>query len=192
MSYWLQAPGLSNVRARHGRQALPPGRERLQRHVPSARRSSSDAHDPGRAQGGLASFGSLLHGTVRFEITTPDREIREQWLRRIETAMRDYLNLQGELHVVERWAGLRPTTPDGLPMIGRLASIQNLMVATGHAMLGLTPGRATGKVVAQLVSRKTPDVDSRALSPARFRSHARLRGRPWISIKEAGRGLLSR
>ena len=122
----------------------------------------------------VTSFGSLLRGTGRLEITTPNLKIRERWLQRIEAAMRDYLNLEGDLHFVGRWAGLRPTTPDGLPMIGRLASIQNLTVATGHAMLGLTLGPVTGKAVAQLVSGKTPDVDLRALSPARFRSHARL------------------
>ena len=121
----------------------------------------------------VTSFGSLLRGTGRLEITTPNLKIRERWLQRIEAAMRDYLNLEGDLHFVGRWAGLRPTTPDGLPMIGRLASIQNLTVATGHAMLGLTLGPVTGKVVAQLVSGKTPDVDVRALSPARFRQHAR-------------------
>lgn len=120
----------------------------------------------------VTSFGSLLRGTGRLEITTPNLKIRERWLQRIEAAMRDYLNLEGDLHVVERWAGLRPTTPDGLPMIGRLASIQNLTVATGHAMLGLTLGPVTGKVVAQLVSGMTSDVDVRALSPARFRQHA--------------------
>lgn len=49
------------------------------------------------------------------------------------------------------WAGFRPMTPDGLPVIGRLPGISNLFVATGHAMLGVTLAPATGEAIADLV-----------------------------------------
>jgi len=122
----------------------------------------------------VTSFGQLLRGTGRLEITRPNLEIRERWLRRIESAMRDYLTIDGALHIVGRWAGLRPTTPDGLPMIGRPAAVRNVTVATGHAMLGLTLGPITGKIVAQLVVGQSPAVTVGAFNPERFRSHIRL------------------
>ena len=48
------------------------------------------------------------------------------------------------------WSGLRPCTPDGLPYIGKLPSFKNLVVATGHSMLGLSLGPITGKIVRDL------------------------------------------
>lgn len=122
----------------------------------------------------VTSFGRQLRGTGRLEITQPNLEIRERWMRRIESAMRDYLTLDGDLQIVGRWAGLRPTTPDGLPVIGRPAAMRNVTVATGHAMLGLTLGPITGKIVAQLVAGQSPPVTVEALSPDRFRPHLRL------------------
>jgi len=53
--------------------------------------------------------------------------------------------------IQETWARLRPLTPDGLPLIGRTGRISNLVVATGHAMLGVTQSVVTGRLVADLV-----------------------------------------
>ncbi|MBA4743793.1 MAG: FAD-dependent oxidoreductase [Muricauda sp.] len=48
--------------------------------------------------------------------------------------------------------GLRPVSPDGLPYIGRPKNMQNLTIATGHAMMGWSMGPATGKLVTELIS----------------------------------------
>lgn len=56
------------------------------------------------------------------------------------------------------WHGLRPCSPDGLPFIGRPATVENLVVATGHSMLGVTLGPGTGKVVSDLVSGRKTEV----------------------------------
>lgn len=48
--------------------------------------------------------------------------------------------------------GLRPVTPDGLPYIGRISNCKNLIIATGHAMMGWSMGPATGKLVTELIS----------------------------------------
>ena len=66
------------------------------------------------------------------------------------------------------WAGLRPCTPDGLPYIGRLSKHPNLIVATGHAMMGLSLGPITGKLVAQMLSGVPPSIDIALLNPERF------------------------
>jgi D-amino-acid dehydrogenase len=66
------------------------------------------------------------------------------------------------------WAGLRPCTPDGLPYIGRLTRHPQVLVATGHAMMGLSLGPVTGQLVASLLANEPPAVDLRLLSPERF------------------------
>lgn len=67
------------------------------------------------------------------------------------------------------WSGLRPCSPDGLPYIGRTTAWQNLVVATGHAMMGLSLGPVTGELVADLLAGQTPELQIDALSPDRFR-----------------------
>jgi len=57
------------------------------------------------------------------------------------------------------WNGLRPVSPDGLPYIDRPATYDNVVIAGGHAMLGISQGTGTGKVIAELVQRKTTSVD---------------------------------
>lgn len=66
------------------------------------------------------------------------------------------------------WEGLRPVTPDGVPLIGRTKQFSNLMVAAGHAMMGASLGPITGKIISELASGKTPDFDLNVLHPNRF------------------------
>ena len=66
------------------------------------------------------------------------------------------------------WFGYRPCSPDGLPYLGRSKRIHNLIVAGGHAMMGLSLGAASGKVVAQIANENSPDVDICLFQPERF------------------------
>lgn len=66
------------------------------------------------------------------------------------------------------WRGLRPCSPDGLPYVGRLGRYANLSAATGHAMLGLSLGPITGKLMAEVLSGEKPSIDIAALSPDRY------------------------
>ena len=66
------------------------------------------------------------------------------------------------------WCGLRPCSPDGLPYLGRFDRYPNLTAATGHAMMGLSLGPVTGRLVAELLSDETPSLDLEALRPDRF------------------------
>lgn len=65
---------------------------------------------------------------------------------------------------VQTWAGLRPASPDGLPFVGGLPGMDNVWVASGHGMLGVTMGPITGQIIADLIGGKTPSFD-----PAPFR-----------------------
>ena len=69
---------------------------------------------------------------------------------------------------VRIWNGPRPMTPDGLPVIGRLPGYHNLIVASGHAMLGVTLAPATGEAVAELITTgHAPDTIT-PFDPGRF------------------------
>lgn len=66
------------------------------------------------------------------------------------------------------WAGLRPCSPDGLPYIGRTSRASNLLVGTGHAMMGVSLGPITGMLLAQLIADERPRIDLSLLSPDRY------------------------
>jgi D-amino-acid dehydrogenase len=67
------------------------------------------------------------------------------------------------------WVGMRPLTPDGLPIIGQVAGSDNLYVAGGHQMLGITLAPATGEAIAELVLTGTSQADLHPFDPSRFR-----------------------
>ncbi len=69
---------------------------------------------------------------------------------------------------LQPWSGLRPCSPDGLPYLGRTRAAENLIVATGHAMMGLSLAPVTGELAAQIVDREPPRFDLILLSPDRY------------------------
>lgn len=69
---------------------------------------------------------------------------------------------------VTPWVGLRPVSPDGLPYLGPLPGLANLLVASGHAMMGLSLGPVTGRLVADLLAGAPPFRPLGALAPGRF------------------------
>lgn len=66
------------------------------------------------------------------------------------------------------WSGLRPLTPDGLPYIGTHSKYSNLIIAGGHAMLGVSLAAGTGKLVEELIGKKKTSIDVKAFKPERF------------------------
>ena len=64
-------------------------------------------------------------------------------------------------------SGLRPLSHDGLPFIGRHRKVDNLVLATGHSMMGWSLGPATGKLVTELISDKTTSLDLNSFNPER-------------------------
>lgn len=80
----------------------------------------------------------------------------------------EYLHDAGEGKPLEQWCGWRPMTWDDLPVIGRAPGLTNVLVATGHGMLGVSMAAITGVLVRDLVLGRTPALDLAPLSPARF------------------------
>jgi D-amino-acid dehydrogenase len=87
------------------------------------------------------------------------------------------LSLPRGARTVQVWRGLRPCTPDGLPVIGRPDGVENLVLATGHAMLGITLAPVTGEIVADLVAGAASRHALEPFSPARFVRRRAGRGR---------------
>jgi D-amino-acid dehydrogenase len=87
----------------------------------------------------------------------------------IKSALKYYPDLTPrDFDGITPWCGLRPCSPDGLPYVGRTARYTNLCIATGHAMMGLSLGPITGKLIAAVLSGERPAIDLRLLSPDRY------------------------
>lgn len=69
---------------------------------------------------------------------------------------------------VKVWMGHRPSTPDGLPCLGRAGATADVVLAFGHGHVGLVAGPRTGRVVAQLLSGGEPEIDLGPYDPRRF------------------------
>jgi len=91
-------------------------------------------------------------------------EARRQTLAHVLT---DLFPKGGDVARAEFWCGLRPMTPDGTPVIGA-TSIRNLFLATGHGTLGWTMAAGTGRVMADVISGRTPGIDLTGLTIDRY------------------------
>lgn len=107
-----------------------------------------------------------IAGTL--ELVDQDFSITQRRVENMKKGAREFLHIPDELQVQELWAGLRPCTPDGVPLIGYHKDISNLILAVGHQMLGLQSGAGTGLLVADLTEGKTPFVDLKVLDANRF------------------------
>jgi len=118
----------------------------------------------------VTPMGSALRFGGTMEITGSDLSINPARVRGIVKAVTTYLPdfSADDLQQVQPWAGLRPCSPDGLPYIGRFASFDNLSVAAGHAMMGLSLGPITGKLMSELLSGAAPSIPIERLSPDRY------------------------
>ncbi len=101
---------------------------------------------------------SGINNTIRKERVDAIARGAERYYEGLKISEEDKRNAQ---------CGLRPVTPDGLPYIGRPKGYGNLIIATGHAMMGWSLGPATGKFVTELVSGKKPSMDLGPFDPDR-------------------------
>jgi D-amino-acid dehydrogenase len=117
-------------------------------------------------------FCTPMNGFVRFagtlELSGMNHDIRRPRLEQLTKAAGRYLKTMEGATVKSEWCGLRPCLPDGLPAMGVVSRYPGLFVATGHAMMGLTLGPVTGKLVAECVLDGAPSMDITALRPDRF------------------------
>jgi len=118
----------------------------------------------------VTPMGDTLRIGGTLELAGMDRSINQRRVNAILDAVPKYLpdfDL-GAQEVIETWCGLRPCTPDGLPFLGPAPGVPNLIVAAGHAMIGVSLGPVTGKLVSQIVSGEQSDIDLDLLAVDRF------------------------
>ena len=101
---------------------------------------------------------SGINDTIRKERVEAIAKAANSYYPEIEISMEDKANAK---------SGLRPVSPDGLPYIGRSNKYNNLIFATGHAMMGWSLGPATGKLVSDIVDNKKPEMDITPFDPDR-------------------------
>jgi D-amino-acid dehydrogenase len=85
----------------------------------------------------------------------------------LEFVVTDLFPNGGDVARAEFWTGLRPMTPDGTPIVGP-TRLPNLWLATGHGTLGWTMAAGTGRLLADWMSGREPEIDTEGLSIARY------------------------
>jgi D-amino-acid dehydrogenase len=109
----------------------------------------------------VTPFASGYRIGSTMEFSGYDRSLPPERLRLLRDGAAMYLREPFTEPVEEAWYGWRPMTPDGLPYIGPVPRIENLFVAAGHGMLGVSMSPATGRLVAELMTGQTPHIDPR-------------------------------
>ncbi|MGD8962854.1 MAG: FAD-dependent oxidoreductase [Desulfobacterales bacterium] len=110
--------------------------------------------------------GFRLGGTMEFSGFNSDIYARR--IKNLTAAAAEYLKAPLGNPMMEEWVGMRPMVYDDLPIIDRAPKHQNLVVATGHGMSGISMATSTGKLVAEMVSGRKPHIDSTAFGIRRF------------------------
>jgi D-amino-acid dehydrogenase len=115
-----------------------------------------------------------MGGTLRFggtmEIAGLNEEINPVRVQGIIKAVPKYFPKFSpqDFEGIQPWRGLRPCSPDGLPYLGRTGKFANLTIATGHAMMGLSLGPISGRLVSEIISGVQPSFDLTLLDPDRY------------------------
>jgi D-amino-acid dehydrogenase len=110
--------------------------------------------------------GYRLGSTMEF--AGYDETIRPERLQLLKDGATGYLREPYCEPVLEEWFGWRPMTYDSVPIIGRSPKYDNVIIAAGHNMLGLSMAPATGKLVAELVAGTSPHIDPTPYRVTRF------------------------
>jgi len=112
------------------------------------------------------SDGRILIGST-LEDAGFDKRVETKTIQNLHQAALGLIPDLGEARIQETWAGLRPATPDGMPILGATV-LPDYFVATGHYRDGILLAPVTGLVLSQVLRGAPPDFDLSPFSPARF------------------------
>ncbi|XRA80697.1 D-amino acid dehydrogenase [Pseudomonas putida] len=130
----------------------------------------------------MAPTSTILDETYKVAITRFDNRIRVGGMAEIagfdlslnprrretlEMIVNDLYPRGGDLSQASFWTGLRPATPDGTPIVGATA-FRNLFLNTGHGTLGWTMACGSGRLLADLIARKKPQISAEGLDISRY------------------------
>ena len=118
----------------------------------------------------ITPMGDTLRFGGTMEISGVDHTISMNRVKGIvDSIPRYYPDMKVAMPMKENvWHGLRPCSPDGLPYIGRSKKIRNLILATGHSMMGVSLGPGTGKLISEIVNQENPSISLDTFMPERF------------------------
>ncbi|MDG0796275.1 D-amino acid dehydrogenase [Pectobacterium punjabense] len=134
------------------------------------------------ADDAAAPVSTVLDETYKVAITRFDHRIRVGGMAEVvgfntdlnpkrretlEMVVRDLYPDCGPIEQATFWTGLRPMTPDGTPLVGR-SPLKNLYLNTGHGTLGWTMACGSGKLLADILSDQSPEIESDDLSVERY------------------------
>jgi glycine oxidase len=114
------------------------------------------------------SDGRMLIGATAEEAGFDKRTVPET-IQKLRQAALDLVPKLADARFLSAWAGLRPGTPDGLPILGATPT-PGYFVATGHFRDGILLAPVTAKVMGQVIAGEKPELDLSAFEAARFRS----------------------
>lgn len=107
-----------------------------------------------------------LAGTL--ELVGHDDSITPRRVNNILKGSQEYMHMKANPEIREVWRGLRPCTPDGVPMVGFSKKHSNLFYTLGHQMLGLQSAPGSAKLAADLIMGKPTITDPKPFRPERF------------------------
>jgi D-amino-acid dehydrogenase len=116
----------------------------------------------------VTAWGSGFRLGSTMEFSGYDSHLNPLRLAALERAAGEYLHEPVGARTQEHWYGWRPMTWDDLPILGRPARIANLMLATGHGMLGVSMSAASAQLVAAMICGGECVVAPAPYSPGRF------------------------
>jgi len=112
------------------------------------------------------SDGRLLLGAT-VEDVGYDKRVDPNTVKRLVYAATNVVPLMGSMRMHDAWAGLRPGTPDNLPILGA-TSLKGFYAATGHYRDGIMLAPVTALVMTEVLKGRTPEIDLTKFSPQRF------------------------
>ena len=117
---------------------------------------------------GVTPIGNRLRFAGTMEFAGFDLSLNRIRAEAIQRGAMEVLPAISNPGNVEHWCGLRPCTPDGLPIIDRLPNHPNIYLCTGHAMLGYTQSPISGKLISEMITGQSLSTSVEALTVRRF------------------------
>lgn len=115
-----------------------------------------------------------MNGMLRFagtmEITSPNLKINPKKISGLKKSVISYLPeyRMSDLENQKVWVGLRPCSPDGLPYVGKSKKISGLYFSTGQAMMGMSLGMVSGKILSELITNGNSELAHPLIDPNRY------------------------
>ncbi len=115
----------------------------------------------------IARMGNRVRLAGLAEFGARDNDLNEIALRKLLQVGEDWFPGAANYSAGQYWCGMRPMLPDGPPLLGE-SGVPNVYLNIGHGPTGWTMAAGSGKLLADLVSGRTPDIDTEGLTIARF------------------------